>query len=422
MLDYCIIKILKSQKEVRFMQQSFLLAVKYWMVSLGTVILLLLIYPMPVMAEEARNEKVEAISDLMFEINYFYFHPNAADFMSSFYTRESYDSLRWAFNRAQEIKIPNWENELDDAALTELYQLLRAAVTNLQPLTILRGEAIAQNQDLNFRVLPETGTQVFHTLSYGTPFEILDEVQGGVVVGDDLSRNYNWFRIRHNDQPGYVHSKYVRTLPVSGERSGLLADIARQELWIQSKIDGWQTDYSPDTRRALREVLNSARTMQVENWQFDLNYYELNQIFQSLSYEHLNLITHLRYSLINDIVRVKGEIENNIQGSGSARMENYTEDSWENMRASLMEAWALLDEEWEYNLSDEELESIHELLLLGLNGLESIPQHLQISEDENELVENNGADSGLNPRQILISALAVLVGVFLIIKIIKFIY
>ena len=408
------------------MQQKFLLTIWHLIIGLGSVLLFTLVYPVSVSAEEVRSEKVEAIADLMVEINYFYLHPNAADFMSSFYTRESYEHLRWAFGFAQEVTVANWEVELDDTDITELYQLLHFAVTNLRPLTIRRGEATAQNQDLNFRVLPEVGTQVFHTLSYGTPFEILEEVQGGPVIGNDLSRNYRWFRIRHDDQPGYVHANYVRTLPVSDERIRLLADIARQELWIQSKIDGWHTDFSPNTQHALQGILNSARALQVGNWQFDFSYYNLNNILQSLSYEHLNLVTLSRYNLINDIVQLKGEIQSNIQGSGNARIENYTTATWENMEAALVEAQMLLDENWQDNLSDEELEFIYELLRSGLNGLELIPTQPDISDDDLEngdsQVVTNSADSGFNPQQILTLALVGLIGFYIIIKIINYIF
>ena len=401
--------------------QCFWQIVKRLVVAFGAVVLLVQVHRMPVMADETQVEKVEAIAGLADEITYFYLDPRAADFMNNFYTRESYEHLRAAFNQAQELMVSNWETELDAMALTELYQLLRFAVTNLRPLTMRRGEAIARNQNLNFRVQPETGTQVFHTLTYGTPFEILEEVQGGVVIGDDLSRSYRWFRIRHSDQSGYVHARYVRDLPVSEERIRLLADIGRQELWISSKIDGWQTDFSPDTRAELQDVLSSARGLQIGNWQFDLNYDELNQILERLSYEHLNLVTLFRYNLITGIIELKREIKNNVQGTGSARMENYTEASWESMDAALVEAQALLSEDWQNNLSDEALEFVHEVLFLGIQNLEPILQQPYLSE------EIEAVNLDFNPERIVIIgaiALAGIIGIVLIIiiKIIKYFY
>jgi len=361
------------------MQSKFLLIVKYLIIVFGAFVLLGQAHETFVSARETQSEEDEArsdlvaeISELVAEINYFYLHPNAADFMNNFYTRESSEHLTIVFVQAQERKIPNWETELDSTELTELYQLLRSGVAGLRPIMIRRGEATAQNVNLNFRAAPETETQVFYTLTYGTPFEILEEVHGGVVTGADLVQSSRWFRIRHNDQSGYVHGRYVRNLPVSEARIRLLADIARQELWIQSKIDGWRTQFSENTRSELQELLSSARTLQTGNWQFGFNYSELNHLLQSLSYEHLNITTLFRYNLINDIVELKREIENNIQGTGNARTENYTATSWGRMDAAFTEAQELLNEDWQYNLSDEELEFTYELLLSGLNGLEFI--------------------------------------------------
>ena len=405
------------------MQQSFLLTIKRLVVAIGAVMLLARVCQLRVLAEDAQSEKVDAIVSLVAEINYFYLDPRAAEFMNIFYTRDSYENLRATIDQAQEIMIANWETDLDDNSLTELYQLLRSAVGGLRPLFIRRGEATARSQELNFRVQPETGTQVFHTLTYGTPFEILEEVSGGVVIGDDLSRNYRWFRIRHNDQSGYVHARYVRDLPVSEERIKLLADIARQELWIQSMLDGWQIDFSPNTRQELAEILNSAHALKSGNWQFDFSYYELNQILQSLSYGHLNLVTLFRYNLVNNIIELKGEIKSNIQGTGSSRMEEYTETSWENMHAALTSAQELLINEWQYNLDDDELKLIYELLLSGLNGLEQIPQP-ELAEYENNQVDSL-VDSEFNLERIIILgalALAGLIGIIIIIKVIKSIY
>ena len=394
---------------------------KSLIVAFVAFVLMVEVYLIPALAR-SQSEKVEAISELVDEINNFYLHPEAEDFMHNFYTRESYENLREAFSQAQNRKIPNWETELDDATLTELYQLLRSAVTNLRPHIIRRGEAISYGQDLNFRAIPRTGTQVLYTLAYGTHFEILEEVQGGVVVGDDGSRNYRWFRIRHDNQSGYVHSRYVRDLPVSTERIDLLANIGRQKLLLQSKIDGWRIDYSFNTRNDLREILRSHQAMQTENWQFEFNYSELNDILQSLSYEQLNLVTLFRYNLINDIVRLKGEIENNIQGTGSAKSEDYTDESWENMYTTLIEAQELLSEGWQYNLDDVELKSVYELLYSGLNGLELIPQpEKPLKSDLNNV---DLVDSDFDIRQILILgglSLAGFIGISFILKIKKFI-
>jgi len=403
------------------MRSKFLLIVKHLIIVFGACLLLGQAHGTLVSARETQSEDGEArsdlvaeISELVAEINYFYLHPSAVDFMNNFYTRESSEHLMIVFVQAQERKIPSWETELDSTDLTELYQLLRSGVTGLRPITIRRGEATAQNVNLNFRSAPATATQVFYTLTYGTPFEILEEVQGGVVTGEDLVQSDRWFRIRHNDQSGYVHGRYVRNLPVSGERIRLLADIARQELWIQSKIDGWRTDFSSNTRNELQELLNSARTLKTGNWQFGFNYSELNHILQSLSYEHLNIVTLFRYHLINNIVELKREIENNIQGTGNARTENYTATSWRRMDAAFTEAQVLLNDDWQYNLSDEELEFVYELLLSGLNGLEFI------LKDGSGIELIKVVSTGPNLGQIFIIgglALAGLAGTGLILKI-----
>ena len=404
------------------MYRNFLSKVKCLVVAIMIFVLLIQAYQIPVLATETKSESIEGISELADEITYFYLDPRAADFMSSFYTRESYENLRDAFNQTQMRKVSGWEIELDNADLKELYQLLSSAVTNLRPLTIRRGEAISRNQNLNFRSVPETQTQVLYTLAYGTSFEILEEVQGGVVIGEDNVHNNRWFRIRHDAQLGYVHARYVRVLSVSEERIRLLADIARQELWIQTKIDGWRTDFSSGTQNDLQEVLNYARTLQVGNWQFDLNYSNLNHILQSLTYEHLDLITLFRYNLINDIVGLRREIEDNVQGSGSSRMEQYTKESWNKMYTDLVEAQVLLIENWQHNLNDEELEFIHELLFSGLNGLELIIQSGQTFESETEMFE---VESNFNHEQIFILAalaLAALMGIALILAVIIFIF
>ena len=119
-----------------------------------------------VMATDSQDEKVEIILELFSEINDFYLHENAKDFMNNFYTPESTNGLVEARNLARQIKIPNWETELDDATLYELDQLLRSAITNLQPLMMRRGEAVSFGEDLNFRSVPAVETQVLYRLSY----------------------------------------------------------------------------------------------------------------------------------------------------------------------------------------------------------------------------------------------------------------
>lgn len=363
------------------MHQNFLRQNRRLIIIFGAFTLLIQTYQIPLLAYQIQNEKAEAISELLDETNLFYLHPNATGFMNSFYTRESYNHLRDIFNQIQEAKTTNWESEMDDTTISKLYQLLRSALANLQPLIIRRGEATSQNQNLNFRAIPETRTQVLHTLTYGTSFEIIEEVQGGVVIGDDHTQSNHWFRIRYNGLTGYVHARYVRNLPVSEERVQLLADIGRQELWIQAKIEGWRTDFSPTTQHELQEILNTTRALRSDNWQFNLSYSDLNHMLQSLSYEHLNLVTLFRYDLINDIVRLKREIENN-----SIR-QNYTEDSWNDMSTALTEAQILLIEDWQTNLTDEKLSFIHELLLSGLNGLELIIQPEQALENEFSVID-----------------------------------
>jgi len=399
------------------MQQNFFATIKNLFAVFGVIVLLFQVYQTSVSAWETQREKVDAISELAAEINYFYLHPTAETFMNNFYTRTSYENLREAFGQAQERKIPNWETELDDTALTDLYQLLRSAVEGLRPLTVRRGEATSQGLNLNFRPLPEVNNLPLDTLPFGTSFEILEEVRGEVVIGaDQVSRDDRWVRIRHDGQSGYVHARYVRNVSIPERRIRLLADIGRQELWIQSKIDGWRVNYSPNTRNELREILNAARALQTGNWQFNSSYSELEHILQSLSYEHLNLVTLFRYHLINNIVELKREVENNIQGTGNLRMENYTFTSRGRLHASFIQARSFLNDGWQETLSDEDLEFIHELLHSGLNGLE------QITEDGSPVKIFLPVNSNFSLQLILIaSGVLTLVGIIGVIFIIKLI-
>jgi len=389
-------------------KRIFLLTIKRLTAVVGVFVLLVYVYQTPIFANDSQKERAEAVSELADEINYFYLHPNAVDFMSSFYTSDSYDQLRSVYQQALEAKIPHWQTELDYTTLTEIYYLMRWGIANLAPIVIRRGEATAQGQDLNFRAMPATGTQVLYTLAYGTAFEIVDEVQGGIVRGEDLVDNDRWFRIRHEDQPGYVHSNYVRNLPVSEERIRLLADIGLQELRIRAKIDEWQTDFSPNTQSELVDILDSALDLQIDNWQFDLSYSELNHLLQSLSFEHLNLVTFFRFNLINDVIELKARVGDNLQGSGIAREENFTEASWEEMSAAFVEAQERLIDRWQDSLADEELESIYELLLSGLDGLELISQPDLISDNEDDQIEET--DSVSTPDRRLRNLILVFAG------------
>ena len=375
-----------------------------------------------VMATDSQDEKVEVILELFSEINDFYLHENAKDFMNNFYTPESTNGLVEARNLARQIKIPNWETELDDATLYELDQLLRSAITNLQPLMMRRGEAVSFGEDLNFRSVPAVETQVLYRLSYGTPFEIIEDVMGGPVTGEEGITSYLWFRIRHDDQSGFVHSRYVRAIPVSEYRINLLADIAREELWIASKIEGWQIRYAPSTVQELQEILNTARGLQVENWQFEFNYTALTSLLEQLSLHHLNLVTLSRYKLINRIVELEEEIGNHVAGTSPIRQEDYTEGSWNQMSYKLAEAQEFLIEEWELVLTDSELEDIYELLRSALHGLEEIPPPVEMLEGENESQSMTVLTTDFGRRlQQLIFVFAGLIGMIVIFRIIKFI-
>ncbi|MCL2560615.1 MAG: SH3 domain-containing protein [Turicibacter sp.] len=342
---------------------------KRYVKLLATFTLLIHINPRVASADEA-----EALTELLAEVSYFYLHPSATDFMSTFYTQESYEHLRNTFSHVQQSQTTGWETALSDAEITELYQLLHAATTNLHPLIIRRGEATSQGENLNFRAQPATETQVFHTLTYGTSFEILAEVQGGTVTGTDGISSDRWFRIRHNGQPGYVHGRYVRDLPVSEGRVTLIANIGRQTLWIESLIDGWRTDFAPTTQQQLHQVLTDTQALQVGNWQFEASYAELEHMLASLSYEHVNFVTLVRYNLINTITQLVAEIEANMAGSGTASQIDFTEESWERMTTALTDAQALLIENWQEELSDEELEVVRGTLQAGLNRLERLPE------------------------------------------------
>jgi len=388
---------------------------KVFLVLLGGFVLL----TATVLATATQDEKVEAISELFDEINYFYLHENASDFMYNFYTYESIQHLLEVRNQVRQLKVQNWETDLDDATLTEIYQLLRSGITHLSPLMMRRGEAISFGEDLNFRSEAAVETQVLYRLPYGTPFEIIEDVAGGPVTDQDGVTSYLWFRIRHDDQSGFVHSRYVRAIPVSEYRVSLLADIARAELWIRSKIEGWHIDYSPPTIGELQEILNEVQVSQVENWQFDFSYSQLNDLLERLSIDNLNLITLSRYHLINSIIEVEREIESNMQGAGNAERADYTEASWQNMVDRLLEAQEFLIEDWQYLLTDEELEMIYDLLRSALNGLEEMPLPVEFSEEEDGVRENQ-SDFERRLRQ-LIFAFASLIGLIIIFKVVKFI-
>ena len=75
------------------MQQKILPIAKNLIAVFVVFVSLIQVYRLPVLANETRDEKVEAISELEAKINYFYLHPNVAIFMNNFYTRESYEYL-----------------------------------------------------------------------------------------------------------------------------------------------------------------------------------------------------------------------------------------------------------------------------------------------------------------------------------------
>ena len=335
----------------------------------------------PARADEDRDKVVDAINRLAEEIENFYLHQHAQDFLNNFYTWESNQQLRDNFHESRALKIPNWETNLDAEALDEIYHLLRSGVNGLRPLPIRRGEAVSRGQDLNFRSVPAVETQVLYWLPYGTAFEITEDTWGGPVTDEAGNRNYLWFRIRHDNQAGYVHSRYVRAIPVSEYRIATLAHIARAELWIQSKIDGWWEDYAPITRQELQAILNEVDREKSDNWQFDFTYEALNDLLQQLNYDHLNLLTTTRYRLMNDIIRLQSEIENNLQGTGNRNEADYTQNSWQRMGEVLAEAQRMLVEEWEYNLDYDDLTELYHLLRSGLVRLEEVPAEAETAEE-----------------------------------------
>jgi len=325
-------------------------------------------------AEANDDVKLDALNQLVEEIQNFYLHPNAADFLTHFYTETSIEHLRLTYHQINELKQSNPETELD---LSALYQQLRSAVTNLSPLTIRRGEATAQGQDLNFRSHPAVETQVLYWLPYGTDFEIIEEVWGGGVTDQAGVTNYLWFRIRHDVQAGYVHSRYVRAIPVSDYRIQLITDIAREMLRIQAKIEGWSIEYAPNTRSELQNVLNRTEQLKSENWQFQLSYESLNNLLQQLDITHLNLMTQSRYDLITAIHQLKDEIGENLAGTGMRNDDDYTAESWAQMRVRLDEVQVSLVDDWENDFPEEELQRIYQLLRLAINQLEERPIEIE---------------------------------------------
>jgi len=364
-------------------------------------------------AEESRDYQVDALTQLVAKIEGFYLHPNAVDFLNHFYTEASIRQLREAFSYAQELKISDWESELDEATMTEIYQLLHSAIVNLRPLTVRRGEATSWGQDLNFRAQPAVETQVLYWLPYGTDFEIIEEVWGGSVTDEAGVTNYLWFRIRHDHQAGYVHSRYVRALPVSEYRIQLIADIVREELRIQSKIEGWSVEYAPNTRSQLQIVLNQANRLKVENWQFQFNYESLNNLLHLLNTDHLDLMLRSRYDLINRIYQLKDEIEQNIAGTGDRNREDYTVESWDQMANRLEEVQAVLIDGWEYDFSEEELQRNYRSLRLALDQLEEVPVEIEEVAREVSVYQ-------VRIRQLFIG-FVVLIGILALVGIVKLI-
>lgn len=380
------------------------------------------IFKAPVLATEDQGEKIEAIRQLFEEIDSFYLHVLAQDFLNNFYTQDSIENLNSAHSQVSQMKIHGWETELNESDLDDIYFLLRSAISNLSPLTMRRGEAVSFGEDLNFRSVPAVATQVLYRLPYGTPFEIIEEVAGESVTNENGSTSDLWFRIRHHDQSGFVHGRYVRAIPISAERIHLITDIARSELRIQSFIEGWRIQYSNDTRKELQEILTTARALQIENWQFDFDYVQLNDLLAHLSINHVQLVTLTRYELINRIITLVNDIENHIERTENLRATPYTEASWQQLITGLNTAQERLVEGWQDELSDAVLEEIYDLLRASLDGLIEIPP----PEENVETVEVQllpsapTTDFSVRLRQ-FIFIFSSFIGLLIVIKIVKMI-
>jgi len=258
---------------------------------------------------------------------------------------------------------------LNDSAAYEsgdLYNRLNFALDNLQLAPRRFGMVSVSAEDnphgLAFRSSPDRGHYLGSRLPHGTFLEILAEVQG-----ESVSWNTDWLRVFYNGFTGYVHSRYVQNHYVSAHRRHLLANLSRSQLNLQSKYEGWQVAYAPQTTQELGTIWREAQqAIQQSGNLFALPYYQLDTLIANFSIDHLNLVTLSRAHLLEDI----SELYTRIQ---SQNPEEFTEESWAQMEEYFLQGQAMMVDNWEHELGEPELDMLHDLLHEGFRVLRRIP-------------------------------------------------
>lgn len=314
---------------------------------------------------------------LINHVSDFHLHSNAHDFIHNFYTQNSVQNLRDTRNYV----FARREHSNDD--YDDLYLLLQTAIDDLEPIMIRRGQATSIGEDLNFRSTPAVATQVLHRLPYGTHFEIIADVSGGNIVSEDGSENNIWHRVRVGEVIGYVSSRYVRNFYISSSRTRKIAEIGLAELWIHSLIEGWNTNYSPNTIRQLELLLQNASHFKINNWQFDMSYNELFELLLSLDTSYIEFVTLRHYELTIEIENLLKRFNSYISGDGYRFEEDFTTESWSRMTEVVNRINEIIIQNWQVEFTEIELEMILYELNQVLTELEKLVPADEILEISN---------------------------------------
>lgn len=302
----------------------------------------------------ARSSQLKQISELESLIADFYLHPGAALFLENNFAEGTLQRLHEELWELRANRDADWQLYYSEEELAHLEAALNGLLLGMAPRQRQFGEAVATDMDLRFRSTPAMDW-IISELPYGTVVEIL-----GAVAGESVSWDDNWYRIRYNQQVGYVHRRYVRHLYASAYRQSLLRQVFRQHLWLLSLMEGWSIEFSPTSVETLRTILNNGQALMGEGWEMRA---DLHYLRQTLSLDSVQLETFSRSRLVASI----STLEQDLSKRDATR---YTEASWAEMAAVLETAQTQLIEEWQLLLTEAQLEELHALLKTGESALE----------------------------------------------------
>lgn len=322
-----------------------------------------------------------------------YTDSRAAAFLRQF-TPESQQQL-W---EAQSLLHPEWE--LAETEFSYLYNRLNAALSNLQLAPRRFGTVHVSSQDnpngLAFRSSPDRGFYLGERLPHGTLLEILADVQG-----ESVSWSTDWLQVAYNGLIGYVHSRYVQNQYVSAHRLNRLATLSRSQLQVQSLLEGWQVAYAPNTTLELETIWKEAnRQLAGAGNLFTLPYYRLDALINSLSIDHLNLVTLSRYQLIGDITDLYLRIQDQLQENP----DDFTPESRAQLEETFLLAQSKMEDNWQENLAKPQLEELHQLLQEGFRALRRVPTEPTLVIEEHYYYEEP-----VNWQEILLFASLVII-------------